>query len=285
MSVRAGGLIALLLVLTAAAPPYPVVVPKRSEAVRKAREAEFRRRNAEHWTMVEVDDRGFVKHVVTDDPELVRFDIARLRDFLRANADLFGFDPAVVDRLPYDSSHRLLVDEFGGALLGEINVMLGASGRRPVLDITTAFWIDVTPKLTEDAVAQLVVGGRYRETIGYARPVPLDCHMGRGGACRMPVRHTRHRTVTLERGDLNAVSGLLGAGDAIRVVICVDASNLEDPPARPAWRGEGPATRSLAPIDRAPRLPLLVDAVTGRVVKARVHGCDDPAFAAVRDDL
>lgn len=94
--------LAALLALTATAAAYPFAAPVRPTAERHAREAEFRNRNAEHFTVVEAGERGFIRRVITDDPKLATngWQAASLRGFLRRNADLFGFDPATADRLP-----------------------------------------------------------------------------------------------------------------------------------------------------------------------------------------
>ena len=44
--------LAALIALTTVASAYPLAAPVRSSAERHAREAEFRKRNAEHFTVV-----------------------------------------------------------------------------------------------------------------------------------------------------------------------------------------------------------------------------------------
>jgi len=80
---------------------------------------------------------------------------------------------------------------------------------------------------------------------------------------------------------------VLGEKDRVRLVVCADAGSLRDPEADPSWASPlgplVPAERTLAPRDKAPALPLVVDAVTGDPVTVAVKSCDDPVFVAVRD--
>ena len=274
---------------------YPVVVARQSDAVRAEREREFRKRNPISIKTIEVGQHGFIKHVVLDEPTLVPAltfsssgwqwpdaSVAAVRDFLRANADLFGFDPATADRLSWTGNPGLVLDDvIGGAVLGEINVRVVGK----TLDIAVMFWIDVHPKLTEADIAKRAIGATYAETIGYAAPPQLDCSMteaGRAG-CKMPIQHRRQRVVTLGATDVQAVTWLLPQGDTIRLVACVDADQLQDPPAEPSWGNIEPAERQLAPRGKAPMLPLVVDLVTGAAIAIRVPSCYGQTFVDVRD--
>jgi hypothetical protein len=283
--------LAVLVALTAAASAYPLAAPVRSAAERHAREAEFRKRNAEHFTVVEAGERGFIRHVVTDDPKLATngWEAANLRAFLRRNADLFGFDPATADRLPGGGASLLLTDVLDGALLGEINVQGATIGHTPAVDITVMFWVDAKPTLTAKDLAKRVTGGTYDETIGYAPPPQRDCAMTPMGAagCKTKVEHTRKRQVTLPASAVRTRTWVLGERDRVRLVVCADAGSLQDPEADPSWRSPwGPLVateRALVPRDKSPALPMVLDAVTGDPVNVAVKSCDDPVFVAVRD--
>jgi hypothetical protein len=262
----------LLLASTGSAVAYPFVVPKRSGA-----EAEFRKRNPQHWTVVETDKRGLLSHVATDDPSLTgtwdHAKVVAVRDLLRANADLFGFTPQTAARLPEDG---LLMDEEDGALMGEINVQHGAG----LLDITALFWVDAKPTIDQASVKQRVAGKRYKETIGYAAAPQRDCRMSGMGAkgCATPVRYTRTREVTVDADSVEIFSALLRQGNTIRLVACADVRAFEDPAADPAWGDVGPSRRTFTPLGNAPALPLVVDRVTGQVLQPGVKSCYDPAL-------
>jgi hypothetical protein len=294
-------ILALLLALTGAASAYPMVLAKQSPQVRAAHEAEFRKRNPQRFSKVEINARGFVDHVVTDDPALVPAtssghgvawawsdsDVVKIRDFLRANADLFGIDPAALDRLHGGEPSLLVVDAAGGATLGEINVQhFAQANHAPLLDITVMFWVAATPTHSEQEIAQRVIGSSYSATTGYAKPPMRDCAMTPKGAagCKTRVEHTRQRELKLGPTDVRTVTWLVPDGDKIRLVTCVDAGTLSDPQAASSWQGLAPSTRTLAPRGTAPQLPLLVDAVTGELVKLRIHDCHDPVFTSIRDE-
>ncbi len=287
--------LACLLALAGTAAAYPVVVPKQSAAVRADREREFRKRNPTAIKTVEAGARGFIKHVVIDDPALVPAltfgnsgwvwadaDVAKVRAFLRANADLFGFTPATADRLSWNGNPSLLLDDvIGGATLGEIHVAV--TGK--TLDITVMFWVDVTPKLTEDDIKKRVVGASYAETIGYAEPSRIDCSMTPAGpaGCKMAVKHRLNRVMTVADPEVRAVTWLFPDGDKIRLVACADADLIHDPPADPTWGDLAPSERTLSPRGKAPKLPLVVDLVTGQTIDVHVDTCYAPVFSQLRD--
>jgi len=263
-------LVALLLALTSTAGAYPFTVPKRTGA-----EAAFRKRNPQHWTVIETDKRGVLMHVATDDPSLVALNgddrIVAIRALLHANADLFGFSPDTADRIP---DGGLLVDEEDSALLGEINVQAGSS----MIDITTMFWVEATPKVDLDSVKKRVAGKRYTETIGYGTGPQIDCAMTGLGVkgCVTTVKHTRTRAVTFDASNVEIFSALLREGNTIRLVACADVRSFEDPEPAPAWGEVMAVQRKFSPLGGAPALPLVVDRVTGQVLHPNVKGCYDP---------
>lgn len=262
--------LALVVALTASASAYPFAVPKRTGA-----EAEFRKRNPQHWTVIETDKRGLLMHVATDDPALVGKTgddrIVAIRALLRANADLFGFKPDTADLLPTDG---LLVDELEGALMGEINV-----SRDPhLIDITAMFWVEATPTVDLESVKKRIAGKRYSETIGYGTGPQIDCAMTPLGAkgCVTKVQHTRTREVTIDADNVEIFSALLREGNTIRLVACADVRSFEDPPAPAAWGEINPIQRKFTPLGKAAALPLVVDRVTGEVLHPGVKGCYEP---------
>lgn len=262
--------VALVLALTSTVGAYPFAVPKKTGA-----EAEFRKRNPQHWTVVETDKRGVLMHVATDDPSLVgltghaRMDA--IRALLHANADLFGFSPETADRLP---DQGLLMDEEDSALMGEINVQNAAA----LIDITTLFWVAATPTVDTESVRTRLAGKRYTETIGYGAAPRIDCAMTPLGpkGCETKVQHTRTREVTFDASNVELFSALLREGNTIRLVACADVRSFEDPPAPAAWGEVGPIQRKFTPLGGAPALPLVVDRVTGQVLHPNVKGCYDP---------
>ncbi|CAN5528528.1 hypothetical protein BH11MYX1_BH11MYX1_21270 [soil metagenome] len=294
-------ILALMLALAGTAGAYPLVLPKQPATVREAHAAAFRARNPQHFREVEVNERGYVAHVVTDDPTLVPAgstghavawawsdaDVAKIRDFLRANSDLFGIDPAALDRLHGGEPSLLVVDAIGGATLGEVNFQRVAQANQPQLvDITVMFWIAATPQHSEQAIAKRVIGHTYRVTVGYGMPPMRDCAMTPRGAagCQIRVQHTANREVKLGAADVRTVTWLAPDGDKIRLVTCVDAADLPPAPAAPSWQGLALSARTFAPRGTAPPLPLVVDAVTGERVTMRIRDCYDPVFSSIRDE-
>lgn len=208
-------------------------------------------------------------------------------DILRANADLFGIDPAALDRLHGGEPSLLVVDTAGGATLGEINVQhFVQANHSPLLDITVLFWVAATPTHPEEEVAQRVIGRSYSATFGFAKPPMRDCAMTSRSAagCKTRVEHTRQRELKLGPTDVRTVTWLAPDGDKIRVVTCVDAGPLSDPQVDSSWQGLAPSMLTLSPRGTAPRLPLLADAVTGELVELRIRDCYDPIFTSIRDE-
>jgi hypothetical protein len=278
-----------------AAPSYPVVVPLRSKAFVAAREAEFRKRNPQRWSTVEVNARGFVSHVHTDDPALVpeihkepngwwRWtdpSLDRVRALLRRNADLFGIDRAMIDRI--DARSLVVTDVVDTALVGEIVLQRFALADHPAeLDITTMFSVHLEPKFSIAEATKRVIGRSYEETDGFGAPPMIDCAMTPAGAagCKTPVVQRQKRDVTLAAGDLRTVTWLHADSDRIRLVRCIDAGNLA--PMQPGKPGLGLNERSFAPLDHAPALPLVVDAVTGAEIDLHVTDCFTSGLSNVR---
>ncbi|HEY2734753.1 MAG TPA: hypothetical protein VGI70_12250 [Polyangiales bacterium] len=280
-----------LSAVAAAAPGLPARVPLRTAAERASRADEFRRRNTQAWKLVEVDKHGFISHLITYDPELTpasskftRDDVQRILRFLRANADLFGVDVADIDQIKPDQLG--FSDAIGGTLLGEITIQYSTftGDPRPHLELLLYFHVTAKPTLTEAELVKRVAGATYHDTIGYAGPSQIDCAMTPAGpaGCVTPVEHTRERDVTLTRAELRSASWLVADGDTMRYVGCVDASMLGGPPADKAWGNVGPRDHALVPRAGAPKLPLVVDLVTGDTVATTVHDCFDSSFASPR---
>ena len=154
--------LALVLALAGSAAAYPMIVPVRTSIERAAIAQAFRARNREHWITVEVDARGFVNHVITDDPNLVPSlawtpgDVDRIRSFLRGNTDLTGIGPRVIADLEPDG---VLLFGRRGARLAEISLERNADpGQPPTLEIRSRFEIAGTPVVDRDALTAALVG-------------------------------------------------------------------------------------------------------------------------------
>ena len=254
--------VAILLALAGSAAAYPMILPLRTKVERAAVEQAFRARNREHWITVEVDARGFVDHVVTDDPNLVPSaawtpdDLARIRSFLRGNVDLTGIGPRVIAELQQDG---VLLFGLHGARLAKISLDRDP-GQPPRLEIRSSFEIAATPTVTRDAVAAKLAGTTVTELTGYGHDRTM---------------FTRRRAVTLRTGDVHTTSIVHADGDRIRLLFCSEP-HLDALPPDPSWG-------NVALIEQRfePAALVIVDAVTGARVAPSVRTCD--ALSNVRD--
>ncbi|HEY6038148.1 MAG TPA: hypothetical protein VIV58_27895 [Kofleriaceae bacterium] len=262
-----------------AAPALPAKLPLADAAHQKARAAEFRKRNPQRWDDVLVDHHGFIKRVVTHDAKLAAATPDQLEAFLRANADLFGIDPD--DAKHAHDGHTWDAPQLGAVVLGQIAI----DRPKGELVIYAMSHFEATPTLTEADLAKRLAGKRYTETIGYARPPMRDCAMTPLGAagCKMRVEQTRKREIALSARDLRTATALYQDGDTFRLIGCVDASQLANPPADPSWEPLVPSTHAYAAIANAPPLPYFVDLVTGDVLRIpNAHECYSPVFSDPR---
>ncbi|CAN5811916.1 hypothetical protein BH11MYX2_BH11MYX2_33300 [soil metagenome] len=285
-----------------ARPSYPVRMPKVAHKKLVALEAEFRAHNTQAWDSVEVDPRGFVTRVITTDPALVptlvntstgpqwspvEFD--RLREFLRSNATLFGLDPGLVEKLRNSGAHLSVDDRLDDAILGAIDVRFDEAPK-PRLDIIVNATFRPTPTVTTADVKERLVGARYKQTIGFGAAPRRDCGMmpsRHGNSCGGKTLFTEKHDVTVTAENAAAHALFLRRGDTYRLVACADVMrSLEVAPE--TVPSDMPAERTLtfnrlAPVARAPKLPLIVDLVTGQVVATTAAGCTEFEITADRD--
>jgi hypothetical protein len=268
--------VALVALLASTAAAYPVKVAHVSAADKAKRAELLRKRTGIDWTTLDIDDRGYVAHLRTNDASV---DIAKVKDILAANADLFGIAQAQIDQL--STSNRLVTHLVDNALTSEINVRFENHG---VVAIDTFFTVDATPTVDAAAAAKRVVGQTYHATIGYAESPHLDCAMTPmgGKGCEMPIKQTVKKDVTLAAADLKSVAVLHDDGKSVRLLACVEVSHLPNSEPDPAWGKVGVHKISLVPTGKAPKMPLVVDEVTGDELDLAIDNCSAPAFANVR---
>lgn len=279
MKLSAAALLFLVPGLALAAPKLPAKLPLADAARQKARIAEFRKRNPQVWTEIQVDHHGFIRELVTRDSKLAAATRAQLEAFLRANADLLGIDPDDAKHLR--DGYVWDAPQLGAVVFGQIAI----DQPKGELIIRVMFHFDATPTLTEADLAKRLVGKRYTETIGYARPPMLDCAMTPRGAagCINRVEQTRTREITLAARDLRTGTALWQDGVTFRLVGCVDASQAASPPPDPGWEGLVASTHAYAAIANAPPLPYFVDLVTGDVLRIpNADQCYSPVFSDPR---
>jgi hypothetical protein len=254
----------------AASPKLPAKVPSLGPEERAKREAEFRARNPQRWTLVKLDSRGFVARVRT--PAAID-----VRALLRANADLFGIEVADVERLKGPPAHQQLVDSIGNAVLVSIDARVSAHAT----DVAVMFGVAATATVTEDDVRARLIGKTYDEAIVWAAPRRNDCPESPHptGSCALVRYSTDHQPATLKRRDLRVRTLLMATpDDTLHLVRCVDAGAR----LTPMRELEQVSARSYTPSPDAPKLPLVVDAVTDTVLATEAHNCMERALSNVR---
>ncbi len=257
--------LALVLAHSPAPPPrirWSCRSARRSNAPRSRRRS--RARNREHWITVEVDARGFVNHVITDDPNLVPSlawtpgDMDRIRSFLRGNIDLTGIGPRVIADL---EPNGMMIFGRRGARLATISLERNTDpGQPPTLEIRSMFEIAGTPVIDRDAVTAALVG----TTVGELAEYGTDHTM-----------FSRRRTITLRADDIHTRSIVHADGDRVRVLFCSEPKLAAQPP-DPGW-----GDIALVAQHFEPSVLRVVDAITGERVTPPAKTCDE--LANVRD--
>jgi hypothetical protein len=256
--------LAIVAALAASAAAYPMVAPVRTAIERAAIAQAFRARNRERWITVEVDARGFVNHLVTDDPNLVPSaawtpsDLERIRSFLRGNIDFTGIGPRVIADLEQDG---VLLYGLHGARLAKISLdRTVRPAQTTTLEIRASFEIAGTPALTPEAAAAKLAGTSVGELAEYGKGHPM---------------FTRTRTIALRAEDIHTTSVVHADGDRIRLVYCSEPRVLALPP-DPGWGDVALVGQHFDP-------PVLrvVDAITGEHLALVARSCDE--LANVRD--
>jgi len=250
--------LAIVLALVATADAYPMTIPLRSDVERAAIAQAFRARNREHWITVEVDARGFVDHIVTDDPNLVPSpqwtpsDLARIRSFLRGNVDFTGIGPRVIGELEQEG-----VFLFGrrGARLAKISLdRVVDRGHAPMLEIRSSFEIIGTPALEPEAITKALVGTEVRELAEYGK--------GR-------TMFTRRRTLALRAADIRTHSVVHAEGASVRLLYCSEP-RVDALPPDPGW-----GDVALVGQHFEPGVLRVVDAITGERLAIAARTCDE----------
>ena len=184
----------------------------------------FRKRNPQHFTVLELDASGRIRHVRTDDRELAGPDDFMLRGWLQQNADLLGGRAEDNDpRRGTDALAYYLLDPDQGQITGAAIVHRA----RGVLDVTI-----VRATRSPDAAARALVGTRHVQTLRYGDVPQRDCNMGaRPNACRPRVTATRQRPVVLSAEEVVAQLQLRVIRGAVRLIVCVsaEAQTPDDP--------------------------------------------------------
>jgi|HubBroStandDraft_6_1064221.scaffolds.fasta_scaffold05072_8 hypothetical protein len=257
--------LALVLALASSAAAYPMVAPVRTPVERAAIAQAFRARNREHWLTVDVDARGFVNHIITDDPNLVPSvawtpaDMERIRSFLRGNIDFTGIGQRVIADLEPDG---VLIFGARGARLAQISLERNAifNGQPPTLEIRSTFEIAGTPSVERDAVTAALVG----TTVGELAEYGTDHTM-----------FSRRRAITLRAEDIKTRSVIHADGDRVRVLYCSEPKLAAQPP-DPGW-----GDIALVAQHFDPSVLRVVDAITGERLTPPAKTCDE--LANVRD--
>jgi hypothetical protein len=255
--------LAILVALTTSAAAYPMIAPLRSEAQRAAIVQAFRARNREHWLTVEVDKRGFVDHIVTDDPNLVpspqwtASELERIRSFLRGNVDFTGIGPRVIADLEQDG---VLIYGMHGARLAKISLDRDTLSGKPTLEIRAAFEIVGTPVITPEQAAAKVAGASVRELASYGKARTM---------------FTRTRSLVLRAADIRTTSIVHADGDRVRVVFCSEP-HVDALAADPSW-----GDVALLEQRFEPAILRVTDAISGEVLATPARNCD--ALGNVRE--
>ena len=256
--------LALVCALVATADAYPMIVPVRTDVERAAIAQAFRARNREHWITVEVDARGFVSHIVTDDPNLVpspqwtASDLTRIRSFLRGNVDFTGIGPRVIADLEQDG---VLIFGHHGARLAKISLdRVVDLGHPPMLEIRSSFEIVGTPALEPEAITKALVGTAVHELAEYGK--------GR-------TMFTRRRTLVLRAADIHTHSVVHAEGASVRVIYCSEP-RIDALPPDAGWGDVGLVGQHFEPA-----VLRLVDAMTGERLAIPARTCDE--LSNVRD--
>ncbi len=182
--------------------------------------AEFRERNPQHWMKLEVDTSGQLRHLRTDDQELVGGDDFAVTGFLQTNAALLGGRAEDDDRHVAGRLALFLQDD--NAQLTGVAVVRHLPG--PVLDIEI-----LRQRVSLESAIKAGIGTKHIQTLTYGVPGKPGCEPdGRG--CAGKVLRTRARTVTLAADEVGASVQLGMVGGRVRLLVCVQA-DVEAPEA------------------------------------------------------
>jgi hypothetical protein len=211
--------------------------------------AEFRKRNTQHFTLLETDRAGRIRHLRTDDGELASGDDFTLRGWLQLNADFFGGRAEDNDaRSGAGSLAYFVLDQELGNITGAAIVRR----ERGVLDVSI-----VRATHSPEAEIKAVVGTRHVQVLQYGDVPQRDCRMGSDAkSCKPRVTKTLRRSVVLAAGEVFADVQLRVSRGAVRLVVCVSA-DVAAPDGADADAGPALITTSIS------GLPFAVDAASG----------------------
>ena len=223
---------------------------------RAALEAGFRAHNPGHWTEIDADGNGVIRHVRTDDPTIVDADVPTLRGVVQIMHADIGGRADEREPVPFPGGQAfMLFDDQGTTVIG-----LAVVHRRPKqLDVDVQL-----ATLTAADGEKRLAGRKVRQTIELGRVPPRDCTRD----CKPMVTRTIHRDITIERVEVSAAMAVHAEKSSARLVICVGAEH-------PAPEGTADAMIS----NRLVSVPLVLDAVTGSEVAVHARDCNDPVLA------
>ena len=232
-----------------------------------AMQAAFRAKNPGHWTQIDADGRGVIRHVRTDDPTIVDADVGTLRGVLQIMRESIGGVADERDPVPFPGGLAfMLFDDTNSTVIG-----LAVVHRLPKqLDID----VQLATLTVADAEKRLV-GRKLRQTIELGHVPQRDCNMGRRpDDCRTVVTKTLHRMVTIEASEVGAAMGVHAEKAGARLVICVGAEHPAPEPSGNALTEPPIGVVS----NRLVSVPLVLDAVTGSELAIHARDCNDPVI-------
>lgn len=190
-----------------------VLLVSRIAAATPDTRALFRQHNPQHLTALDVDAKGHIRHVRTDDAELAGDEEDVLRGWLQLNADFFGGRAE-------DNEPRRGAGALAYYLFDDQDQITGAAvihRGHGIVDIAI-----LRAVRSADTEAHALIGTRHVQTLRIGRAPLLDCKMGHS-SCQPQVTATRTRSVVLTEDEVGAQLQLRTIGGAVRLVVCVSA--------------------------------------------------------------
>jgi hypothetical protein len=222
-----------------------------------AMQAAFRAHNPGHWTQIDADGHGVIRHVRTDDPTIVDADVPTLRGALQIMRGDIGGVADERDPVSFPGGLAfMLFEDTGTTVIG-----LAVVHRQPKQ-------LDIDVQLATLTVAdgeKRLAGRSVRQTIQLGHGPAIDCKMG-GGPCKTVVEKTIHRNVTIAREEVAGAMGVHAEKASARLVICVGAEH----PVPDELADRGVVSNRLVSV------PLVLDAVTGSQLAIPARDCNDP---------
>lgn len=222
-----------------------------------AMQAAFRAHNPGHWTQIDADGHGVIRHVRTDDPAIVDADVSTLRGVIQImRKDIGGLAD---EREPVAFPGGLafmLFDDTSTTVIGL--AVVHRQAKQLDIDVQLA-------TLTVADAEQRLAGRTVRQTIEVGHGPAIDCKMG-PGPCKTVIEKTVHRNVTIAREEVAGAMGVHAEKASARLVICVGAEH----PVPEELASKGVVSNRLVSV------PLVLDAVTGSQLAIPARDCNDP---------